>query len=452
MTFLVALILLLGFPSAIHAASVFINSPPVEVKMGEEFLVNASFSATPNKEYFLKIRIGSSSAFLTQGLTNNPANSSPDDWLSDRDTWTKFPKVSTDQAGSWQGSLKSKTASSLTNRGDYRISLRIKALDSTTTYNSLTYPLKVLENSSPTSVTGALASSDEVRITSPPPKVELDSLFEVKGIVKSTPSVKINLKVLLGKSNLAKDMKDGRTQSPEGSWLAWNASWSKFPELSLDSAGLANFALKAKTSSDFSPGEAYLVIRVHDIDKDQNFDSESVLLTVEPAPQAAADNPPDTSNTAFSGAVNSSIPPSSTKNKPSSVNTTQRTSSLNPSQNPSANPKLPSEEKKELKSKTSASEKQEKKNEIISALESLNIASLSSVLGAQTTGGSYPEKEMIPDVKTKGWDRQSTLLLIGGGVVVLIGLLELLRDHFNSPLLRGVKFLQRILGSFSKKS
>lgn len=267
------------------ASSVFINSHPNSVTKSSEFSFDASFSASPSKEYYLKARIGSSSSSLTKGMTFNESNPSSDIWLTDSDSWTKFPKIKTDAAGSWSGALKAKTRDTII-LGDNYLVLRIRDVVSSTNSDSTTYPIKVeASGSSSTTETSSQASEASqtakptVTIKSFPNQIETGKDFGVSFTFKDVPSTNYYIKGLIGSDSTGKDMNDGLTQSGSGEWLNWNSSWDKFPFMQTNQAGDLEGQINLKSNEiDYEAG--YLRIRVRKENANESIDSDLVTLKI----------------------------------------------------------------------------------------------------------------------------------------------------------------------------
>jgi hypothetical protein len=140
--FVLITIFLLFVNSPVFAAvNISIDSFPSPVTIGQEFSIsNTANNLSLNTSYYLKGRIGTGSDF-DKAETNNPNNSSPDDWLADTDSWSKFPKISLgDTESSWSGTLKLRAKSSAT-AGKNSLKVRIKKTDTDTTYDSGTYEI-----------------------------------------------------------------------------------------------------------------------------------------------------------------------------------------------------------------------------------------------------------------------------------------------------------------------
>ncbi len=136
-------------PSVFAAVNISIDSYPSSVTIGQEFTVSITANdLSSGTSYYLKGRIGSGTD-LDKAETNNPNNSTPDDWLFDTDSWSKFPQIAIGDTSTWSGTLKlraKKNASVGTNI--FRI--RLKKTSSDTTYNSIDYSLNLEAAPTPT--------------------------------------------------------------------------------------------------------------------------------------------------------------------------------------------------------------------------------------------------------------------------------------------------------------
>ena len=102
-----------------------ITSSPSSVTQDTSFDIQAEISGDSNTSYYLKARVGVNTSSLTKGYTKNSNNSTPDDWLGDTDSWSKFPTATTDSTGVWQGSITVKVATTST-IGNNLLILRIR--------------------------------------------------------------------------------------------------------------------------------------------------------------------------------------------------------------------------------------------------------------------------------------------------------------------------------------
>jgi len=114
------------------------------------------------------------------------------------------------------------------------------------------------------------------------------------------------IKALIGKDSSS--MTDGRTLGADSvTWLAWNASWSKMPQVQTDNAGLATATVSVKTDDDIEVGNYQMVIRVKEANGTELVDSSAKTISVVAptslsAPTATpAPTPKSTSSSSKSG-------------------------------------------------------------------------------------------------------------------------------------------------------
>lgn len=98
-------------------------STPDNLKVGEEFEISFTVSNFDPGNFYVKTRMGVDSSHLTLGQTYNS------EWLSDTDSWSKFPQVS--------GSSKIKVRlSPAASAGNHVLKVRLKKTDSDKIYDS----------------------------------------------------------------------------------------------------------------------------------------------------------------------------------------------------------------------------------------------------------------------------------------------------------------------------
>ena len=133
----------------VQAVSITIANVPSEVAISNPFTFTAIASGLAvNSTYYTKVRIGQTLGDLNKGQTNNPLNNSPQDWLSDTDTWSTFPQITSDGSGSWNGSVIGRPGNT-TVVGTNLVVLRIRKTDGSTNYDSGTFSFNVNLASSP---------------------------------------------------------------------------------------------------------------------------------------------------------------------------------------------------------------------------------------------------------------------------------------------------------------
>lgn len=230
-----------------------IISSPNSITINTPFDIQISIQGDPNTSYNLKGRIGIDTGSLTKGLTNNTLNSVPDDWLSDTDSWSKFPTAVTDGGGFWQGSLKIKT-STTANTGDNLLIFRIrKVTGSTTTYDSSSKTLSLSSPSSP------IPSSSPTPTSTPSPTSPSSSFTttNIPSQIDSSQSFTISLNLSLPDSPNSKFYLKGAFKK-EGSsnyfgltkvsstWIKNSTSYSDQYPITTDSSGNFSGSLEVK--------------------------------------------------------------------------------------------------------------------------------------------------------------------------------------------------------------
>ena len=121
--------------------SIYINAAsPGSVIAGQEFSISFNVSgAESGQQYYVKARVGKTTSSLTDGQTF----SNDHGWLGDTSEWTKFPKFSPSDSGSYSGQVKSQVKSEA-DVGDYRLVVRVKLVPSGDPVDSEDYPISVL--------------------------------------------------------------------------------------------------------------------------------------------------------------------------------------------------------------------------------------------------------------------------------------------------------------------
>jgi hypothetical protein len=144
--FLVSLML----PKIVFAApSITIVSIPDSLMIGNSTTVSASASGLiANNTYNIKIRLGINTSELTKGQTNNTANSSPDDWLSDTSSWSKFPIITADSDGNWNGNIVVRPADGASVGSNVAI-LRLHKIDGGQNYDSSSVNINIVASPTP---------------------------------------------------------------------------------------------------------------------------------------------------------------------------------------------------------------------------------------------------------------------------------------------------------------
>lgn len=111
------------FPLKVFAApNVTYTNTPASVVIGGEFTVSFSIdSLTASSSYYLKSRIGPELNQLTKGQTKSDSGS----WLSEGDSWSSFPVLSSDESGRISGQISSRVSPSVGEAGRNFYALRI---------------------------------------------------------------------------------------------------------------------------------------------------------------------------------------------------------------------------------------------------------------------------------------------------------------------------------------
>jgi hypothetical protein len=118
---------------------------------------------------------------------------------------------------------------------------------------------------------------------SSPKKIAVGTAFAVSVSLKNFPAGGHRVKVLIGKGG---QFYEGRTKSEGGEWLAWNASWSDFPRISVGVGGGGSGKVWAKTNADTLAGGYLIKVRLHS--QSGNFDSATSALQVAGSPKSPA--------------------------------------------------------------------------------------------------------------------------------------------------------------------
>lgn len=113
------------------------TSPAVSITVPEKITLGEPFKAKielvgfdADSEYFYKLRAGLSETVLTKAQTQNGVA-----FLSDTETWTKFPVVRTDPSGKWSGEVTGRFEEDR-ETGTYKIRARLRKKDTETSYDS----------------------------------------------------------------------------------------------------------------------------------------------------------------------------------------------------------------------------------------------------------------------------------------------------------------------------
>lgn len=100
---------------AVKVSAVSISTFSIDksnVTLQESFQITAKIiEGSVNTNYFIKCRIGVDSSSLNEGQTYSPLT---DSWLFDTDAWTKMPQITSDDNGSWEGTIACRVKNSAT--------------------------------------------------------------------------------------------------------------------------------------------------------------------------------------------------------------------------------------------------------------------------------------------------------------------------------------------------
>lgn len=241
-------------PPVWAATSAAIVSSPSSVAIDTPFDLQISIQGDVNTTYYLKARIGASTSSLTKGLTNNLQNNSPDDWLTDNDSWSKFPIGTTNSSGSWQGSLKVKTSSTII-AGNNLLVFRIRKVGVTTTYDSLSKTITISSSSplpTPTPTTSPNPSSTPspaFTVSNPPSQINSDQSFTVAVNLSlpDNPNTNFYLKGAFKKGSGSNYF--GETLV-SGNWVKNSSTYSNQYPIKTDSSGNWSGNLEIKPDVD----------------------------------------------------------------------------------------------------------------------------------------------------------------------------------------------------------
>lgn len=101
--------------------------------LGEALKLNIELSSfEPSKDFFIKVRGGLNESQLTKAQTQNGSA-----FLSDNESWSGFPKITTDSSGNWKGEISAQFSEDQA-EGSYKLKIRVKKKDSDTFYESET--------------------------------------------------------------------------------------------------------------------------------------------------------------------------------------------------------------------------------------------------------------------------------------------------------------------------
>jgi len=261
---------------------------PATVTAGEGFDVPMTVkNADPSSEYYTKAVIGESteSASLRKGYTYNSVLNK---WLAWNGAWDEMPTFATDADGGASFTLKSKVKDD-TSSGTYYFLVRLRKVGTDDNLDS---------NAQTFSVNAASVTSDpsdpslQVTFSVEDDDLKVNQSFDVKVNIKNAKGrhdYYVKIRLGLEESQLSK----GRTyNSFFDSWLADNASWSKFPVVYTASDGTESITVSAKVAAGNPAGTYTMSVRIRDKETEKNYDSESQILDFgEEDPEVVADPP-----------------------------------------------------------------------------------------------------------------------------------------------------------------
>ena len=257
--------------------TIAIASVPNPLIVNQQFSLTATVSGlVANSNYYAKIRIGTTSATLTKSQTFNALNSPPDDWLSDSDSWTKFPQITSDSVGSWTGVLIGRPSDSAIS-GQNNLTVRVRKVGSSTNYDSAAVQITV--NPSPPQIVILPLSINY----SLPASISADTPFSLPIIVNNaSPGAKYFFKGVSEESV-------STFNSETSSWLAWNGSWTDMPYLTTDPFGSASAILQARFNLATTVlGLNDFLVRIRREGTQNNIDASPSAIFVNAAPPTPA--------------------------------------------------------------------------------------------------------------------------------------------------------------------
>ncbi len=274
-------------PGVLLTLFVAITSQPPNLEVGSPFTLSASTGGlVASSSYYLKIRIGSTSATMTKGQTFNNQNDSPDDWLSDGTDWTLFPTFLTNFSGVWSGEITGRPGDGVTPGQNY-LTVRIRKVGASTNSDSASVAA-VINASSASSQTSD--NSQETKL----PGVTFDlgsnyALGQTFGanvaLADFDPNTEFYLKVRGGTEETL--LNKVQTKSGE-SFLGDTESWTKLPLIKTDGEGKWGGQVEAVLGEDKPEGKYKIRLRVHKKDADTSFDSSIREVTFQ-KPAVTAD-------------------------------------------------------------------------------------------------------------------------------------------------------------------
>ncbi len=125
-------VFLLTAGNAFAAESLEIVDLPTQIQAGTSFDISVEIAAVPSTSYYIKSRGG---AALNNLIKVSTYNSVTKTWLTDTSSWTKFPTITTDGQGLWQGKLTVKFTNTASNGVSY-VLIRLRKTDTQTNLDS----------------------------------------------------------------------------------------------------------------------------------------------------------------------------------------------------------------------------------------------------------------------------------------------------------------------------
>ena len=147
-------------------------SPNITLSIGNSFVLGADFTSSvklenfdPNQSYYLKMRAGTDENTLNKAQTKNGSA-----YLSDTESWNKFPQISTDGSGKWEGQLTGRIGEDKS-PGSYKIRLRVRRSDNDTFYDS---EIKAITLSSPPPIPPVVEAPKQITVAAPLTNKDID--------------------------------------------------------------------------------------------------------------------------------------------------------------------------------------------------------------------------------------------------------------------------------------
>lgn len=166
------------------------TSPTINWNTGSAYDLGEIFSLhlklenfDPSQGYYLKFRAGTDENALNKGQTKSGSA-----FYADNESWSKFPQVTTDASGKWEGQISGRVGEDKT-VGQYTIRIRVRRQDTDTFSDS--DPKTVSFASPPIAGTGAVTTSvvaplAKTTVATSSPKLATDSA-EILGTQSGFP-------------------------------------------------------------------------------------------------------------------------------------------------------------------------------------------------------------------------------------------------------------------------